>query len=373
MSYELMYGGKDLSEFGIVWDGEATFDKPAVSFKRISIPNRNGDIFDIENRFENIPIKYRCYIPENFKSNLADLVDYLTSFKSYQKLQSTLDVGTYRQAVFVSAISPETDGFARRGGVDLVFDCKPQNYFESGDVLTQITVNAGGSNSWSDSTFNLAGIVGTYNNGAYILEGNVVAAGATQRQVNIAIPSSGTWDIRLEVSAQSGMFPYGITLMANNETMAMRVGNTIYTSKTTTGASTFPFRISISAGTYGSVNAVIIATLTKTNSVTVLTNPSRKEARPIFVYENIGENTTVYFNGLSCLSYFAPEGVTNSDGTLYIDCEMMDCYMLDSYGTMHNYNPYITLYTDFPTLKAGTTTATTTHGVVYIQPRWWRL
>lgn len=375
MSYELMYGGKDLSDFGIVWDGEATFDKPAVSFKRIKIPNRNGDIFDIENRFENIPIKYRCYIPENFKSNLAELVDYLTSFKSYQKLQSTLDVGTYRQAVFVSAISPETDGFARRGGVDLVFDCKPQNYFESGEDYTQIKTNLQG-NQWNDTGTQLDDNLTLSVNGGciYILSGTKSTPQQIIHNSQVTIPSAGTWRITARVDRPETSYLGSLmTVVVGNESMKLNTYGQIVTDITTAGQSTVLFSLVIDPGYMGTVYTQFTILMMKVTESTAFENPSLKSSMPLITYDEVGHAMRIFLNGSRVIDYTPPTGAADSDGTLYIDCELLECYLMKPDSTVERYNSNITFTNDYPLMQAGTNTMYTTYGTVRVAPRWWRL
>lgn len=366
----LTYAGKSLADFGVFFDSSQIFNKSEKMFNTFSIPNRNGSLLSSLKKYDNIEIAYNCFVRENFASNFNDLIDYLTSFETYQKLENSVEPDTYRMAVFRADINANTGSFLKDGKFTLVFYCKPQNFYNSGDTWTKLAVNTV-SNVWSDSTFNLAGIVGTYSNGVYQLQGNVNTVGSTYRQVNISIPSSGTWDIQLTVEYAN--LPYGITMSANNVSSPLQWGGAIIASKTTTGASSFPFRIDIPSGTYGTVDAIIKATLSKRNSATELVNPSRKEAKPLFMFENISSNATAFLNGQACFVYNTPGGVADSDGTLYIDCELMDCYMLDKYGTVHNYNPNVTFFYDFPTLSSGTTSAMVSTGNMYIQPRWWRL
>lgn len=366
----LTYAGKDLSDFGVFFDSSQIFNKPEKRFNTFDIPNKNGSLISSLNKYSNIEIAYNCFIRENFATNYNDLIDYLTSFDSYQKLENSIEPTTYRMGIFRANIDANTGAFLKDGKFTLIFDCKPQNFYNSGDELIKLAINTV-SNRWQDTQFNLGGIIGTYLDGRYTLQGSVMTSSTLQRQVNISIPSSGTWDIRLEV--ETAYLPYGITMNANGATAPLQWGSVIVTSITTSGASSFPFAIIVDSGTYGSVDAVIKATLSKRNSATELVNPSRKEAKPLFVYENIAENTTAYLNGQACFLYYAPEDVSNSDGTLYVDCELMDCYMLDTYGTVHNYNPNISFFSDFPTLPSGTTPAMVSNGNMYIQPRWWRL
>lgn len=138
MTYQLLFGGKDLTEFGIAWDGKAIFEKPAAVYNRYEIPRRNGDLMEPGHKFENVPIAYNCYISKDYRANLSNLVNYLNSFETYTRLENSYEDDVYRMAVFHSAISPENDGFALDGWVTLTFDCKPQEFYKSGETFQTI-------------------------------------------------------------------------------------------------------------------------------------------------------------------------------------------------------------------------------------------
>lgn len=375
MSYELIFGNKDLSEFGLVWDGEATFEKPPVAFKRISVPNRNGDIFDIENRFENVAIRYRCYIAEDFKNNLANLVDYLTSFKNYQRLKNSYDTNTYRQAVFVNAISPETNGFALRGSVELIFDCMPQQFYVSGDNYTQLKVNPQG-NQWADTdTHNMDGVELTANGGLYTLYGMKQTIYAETYTKAITIPSAGQWTITTRiVLPDGGQVGERTYIYVNGRRYPVSSSGSYVSYFHASSATTINFAVEIGQGdTFGTLNTQFRMTLTKSTELTAFENPTLKASRPLIVYENVGNSMKVYMNGVAVLTYTPPTGASDNDGTLYIDCELLDCYLLKSDNTVVRYNQYISFADDYPTLKSGHNTMYTTYGTVNVAPRWWRL
>lgn len=138
MSYDLIYAGKNLSEFGLIWDNKRLFDKPENLFTRYEIPARNGDLLEAQKKFKNVQISYRCYIRTEFRKNFSDLVNYLNSFTTYQKLENTLEPEVFRMGLFHSAINPDVGNFALEGWVTLVFDCKPQEYYTDGAEFERI-------------------------------------------------------------------------------------------------------------------------------------------------------------------------------------------------------------------------------------------
>lgn len=372
MARTLTYAGKNLSDFSVWWDNSRIFNKPAKLYQSYDIPNRNGALMSSLNKYENIQIEYDCFIKDNFAENYSDLVDYLTSFNTYQRLENSEESETYRMGIFRAEISTETGQFLKDGRFTLVFDCKPQNYYKSGEDLQEIKLEVTG-NQWTGSSFGLSGITFVYDSNGYIYtgRGTLRSTGETY-SANIPIPSAGVWDIDVTVAradAQGGQRVY-MTLDGINRRLNER--NTISVTKTTTGASSISFGMTSMNGAETTLNVAVWCIMTKRADTTILENPSRKEAKPLIIYENVGHATQVKTNSTIVFTYTPPTGASDSDGTLYIDCELMDCYLLKRNGTTENYNPYVTM-TNFPILNEGTTRVVITYGTAYIAPRWWRL
>lgn len=378
MPRTLTYAGKNLSDFSVWWDNSRIFNKPAKLFDSFSIPNRNGALLTSLKKFENIQIEYDCYIKDNFASNYADLVDYLTSFETYQRLENSEEPDTYRMGIFRAEISTETGQFLKDGRFTLVFDCKPQNFFNSGDEITKLE-NALIGNQWvgSDITWSQYSQLSiTYSNFKYIFTGqetmDIPDPGASA-QVQIPVPHSGKWTITLRVTKPD---PNGIggrmyvRASGTRDLYLNDVGSVTYTG---TLSNNFPFIIHEDSHSLGTINAEVSVSLTEADAdITELTNPTKKEAKPIFTYDEVGTATTVIMNGSNAWTYTPPTGASDSDGTLYVDCELMDCYLQKNDGTVENYNPYVTM-ADFPVLLSGSNTLYASNGTVYIKPRWWRL
>lgn len=374
MTRTLTYAGKNLSDFGVWWDNSRIFNKPAKLYESFSIPNRNGALLTSLRRYDNIQIEYDCFIKDNFATNYANLVDYLTSFDTYQRLENSEESTTYRLGVFRSEISVDSGQFLKDGQFTLVFDCKPQNFFKTGDELTQLVVNPLHTNYWSDSDFTLGNIPVTYSDGEYTLSGYQYNSTGATYYTQIAIPSAGTWTITMTITTPDyNGIGAATTVSLDGTIKPLNRFDVIRKVKTTTGASSVPLRWTIDMGVYGTLNAKVEVYMSKQNEQTELVNPSYKKSRPLIIYEEVGTATQVVVNNVAFFEYTPPAGAADSDGTLYVDCELMDCYLLRSNGSTANYNPYVELDSDFPELTAGSNYAWTTNGTVYIKPRWWRL
>lgn len=97
-----------------------------------------------------------------------------------------------------------------------------------------------------------------------------------------------------------------------------------------------------------------------------ITNPTKFASRPLIVVTGTGNvgvgNETITIDG-------------TASQVSYIDCEMMECYKIQS-GANVSINSDVTFSgTDFPTLPSGRSGVSLGSGItrVEIQPRWWRV
>lgn len=138
MRSELNYAGKNLSEFGMWFDNSKVYKKPAKRFMGYDIPARNGTLYQSENKFNNVVIEFDCFIKDNFDQNYHDLVNFLNSFDTYQKLINSYNTDMFRMALFHETIEVDTGQFLKDGRFKLFFDCKPQEYYADGAEFERI-------------------------------------------------------------------------------------------------------------------------------------------------------------------------------------------------------------------------------------------
>lgn len=129
----LTYAGVDFSEFKCWWDGSQVFRKPNKIINRYQIPYRNGDLIRSTEAFENVEISFNCFIKEDYEENYSNLVNYLNSFNSYQRLETSAEPSIYRMALLHAVIEPETGQFLKDGRFTITFDCMPQEWLKSGE------------------------------------------------------------------------------------------------------------------------------------------------------------------------------------------------------------------------------------------------
>ncbi len=140
----LTYNGIDLSTFGAHVSGEGAWVKPAPEFERISVPGRSGDVLLYNGRYSNVDVQYRFGITENFDANYTSLIAALLDSPGYHKLVDSKHPGVYRMAAVSKGIEPEMSQQMGAGEFNVIFDCKPQVYLDSGEEV---------ASTWNSSSY----------------------------------------------------------------------------------------------------------------------------------------------------------------------------------------------------------------------------
>ena len=136
----IIYGGKNLLEFGVYVSAEGSYNAPSRSITEEVIPGRNGTLIIDNGRYENRVVTYPAYIIENLEANMAALRAYLLSHTSYTRLEDTFHPDEYYLAMPTGGIEVQTSGRYNREGVfNLSFTCKPQRYLKSGEEVIHLT------------------------------------------------------------------------------------------------------------------------------------------------------------------------------------------------------------------------------------------
>lgn len=127
--------GVDSRDFGVYISGQGTFSAPRREYDMISIPGRNGDLVGNEKRFENLELTYRAFIYANFKENIRNFRNFLLSQVGYKKLTDSYHPDEFRMAVYEGPFEPDVTPRNDAGEFEIVFNCKPQRYLNSGEEV----------------------------------------------------------------------------------------------------------------------------------------------------------------------------------------------------------------------------------------------
>lgn len=147
--HNLWVDGRCLKEFGIYVSGEKTFGSSEWQYESISIPGRNGDLIIPQKRMKNIPVSYPAFINRRFSENAAAARFYLLSTGAkYRRIEDDYHPDSFRLGIFSGPIDFDTRFLNLSGETDLVFDCKPQRFFKSGDRSQIVQSGQTLWNSW---------------------------------------------------------------------------------------------------------------------------------------------------------------------------------------------------------------------------------
>ena len=339
----LSYAGKNLAEFSMFFDSSKIYKKPLKQYSGYDIPNRSGKLYQPSNKYSNVIIEYQCYIRENFGENFTALINYLNSFDTYQRLEDTTDPLMYRMALFHIEVNANTGAFLKDGKFTLSFDCKPQTYYKSGEEWLNLprTIN-NPSFMKARPLFRFENITQPF---------GVVANGTAVISYKNAV--------RMIINQTAN----GINFTANGTTLVVRkVGTPQETQMSIAlGSSRLAAgQYRLTAASYGTLQVKAGSTVLSTGGTFTLS-----ETTSVTVYYVITPTSDM-------------PSITNVSlllmplGTLYIDCELMDCYIVYN-GVAYSHNETVELPADYIELGESTELLITGGATGYIAPRWWRL
>ena len=126
------FNGYNSSFFGIRIQKKNVYSAPKRDITLTSIPGRNGDSIQSNNRFQNVSISYTCYVPAR---TIEDLSNKITKIKnwlykecdSYHDLVDSYDPKFKRIAIFNNKLDI-SDEVSKIGIFTITLSCKPQRY-----------------------------------------------------------------------------------------------------------------------------------------------------------------------------------------------------------------------------------------------------
>ena len=204
----LTYNGVNLIRYGVYVSGEDSWGKPAPNITRIAVPGRSGDLAVFNNRFENVEIPYHLGIVEDFSTNYNALISFLLSDIGYKKLVDSYHPDVYRMALIETGISPQMTRESREGTFDLVFNCKPQIYLDSGDTAVTFTSSGYVENP---TQFRAKPLLRVYGTGRLTVSGTTIEISENSNYTDIDCELEdayrGTENRNRYVTLSSGEFP----------------------------------------------------------------------------------------------------------------------------------------------------------------------
>lgn len=124
------------ASYGVYISGTETFAVPGRARQMVSVPGRNGDLILDDGRFDNVEIRYTCFIKEDFRDRFSDFINFLAQYTAYAKLYDTYHPEETRIGVPMLAFLPQTGPANTSGRFTISFNCKPQRYLVDGMIET---------------------------------------------------------------------------------------------------------------------------------------------------------------------------------------------------------------------------------------------
>ena len=137
----ITFNGTDSTDYGI--RVEKCPDYPAAQRKVefISVEGRSGDLVRDTQAWNNVEQTYSVYFSDSgatFQELSGAVARWLLGSKGYCRLEDDYYPDVYRMAVY-SRLIQNRNFLNQKGRADLVFNCKPQRYFKTGEQWQSIT------------------------------------------------------------------------------------------------------------------------------------------------------------------------------------------------------------------------------------------
>jgi len=128
--------------FNVGVSGPEVYNAPARKGEAVSVPGRNGDIWVDGGAYENIVVRYPCWIADEFRGMIDKLRAFLASKgDAYYKISDSYHSGEYRMGRWLGPLNVETGTGNKTAKFDLLFECHPQRYL-SGAIADPVTSSA---------------------------------------------------------------------------------------------------------------------------------------------------------------------------------------------------------------------------------------
>ena len=125
------YNGHSSNEFGIKIEKMPVLNRPSRKFQAVSVPGRNGNIYQIDDAWDEIIQPYAIYAGNQTDgaavTSFSAIAEWLHSADDYVVLSDTYDATHYRMAVFVDNVDIESM-WHTFGRAVVNFRCRPEHY-----------------------------------------------------------------------------------------------------------------------------------------------------------------------------------------------------------------------------------------------------
>lgn len=130
-----IFNGESSLDYGIYVGGQGTYNAPQRDISKVSIQGRNGDLIKDNGRWLNIEVPYNIVIMKDFLDNTDAIRAWLSEPVDYVRLEDTYHPDSFRLARFAGPIEFDTAAWNNSGKAKITFDCKPQRFLKSGEIV----------------------------------------------------------------------------------------------------------------------------------------------------------------------------------------------------------------------------------------------
>lgn len=130
-----VFNGKPSTDFSVWCSGADTMSAPAPIYETTQVAGRNGAVLTPKKSFENVELKYSCFMYRDFKEKFSALKNHLLAETGYKRLEDTFNPDEYREAYVSTEINPSLTNDLDSGTFTVTFSCKPQRFLKSGELV----------------------------------------------------------------------------------------------------------------------------------------------------------------------------------------------------------------------------------------------
>lgn len=133
-------GIKSYDECGLYIEKRPAPTIPQRDYTKTHVPGRSGDVIQDNGCFLNVSRTYKVGCPDLFMK--FDKIKKMLAKTGYKKLSDSYDPGFFYYAAVTEATSFEEE-LLNVGRANIVFDCEPYKYSNSGNTPINVSTNAG--------------------------------------------------------------------------------------------------------------------------------------------------------------------------------------------------------------------------------------
>lgn len=209
MPNSFTFNGHSSTEFGITIERMPTLNRSARKFRAASVPGHNGNIYELQDAWEEIVQPYQIFAGDrnsNAVANFSDIAEWLHSADGYAVLTDTYDPTHYREAIFIDSMDVESE-WHTLGRTTINFRCRPEHYI----ITDPVAVTSGGSitNATNHVAFPLITLTGGGVRSLFQMAGRTLAViqkgvvGTSELYSFVGDRASKVWMVRREFADQA--------------------------------------------------------------------------------------------------------------------------------------------------------------------------